>query len=89
MRGDVKRRSGLEADLRTFKVIKNYVTLLMNRARGSFYTTLIDEKSNDQGIRFRAAKKLLVKKDELLFPNYHDNSVLANDNRRILYTQDH
>ena len=39
----------------------------------------IDENSVDQGRLFRATKKLLVRKDELSFPDYHDKTALAND----------
>ena len=32
-----------------------------------------------QGRLFRATKKLLARKEELSFPNYHDKTTLAND----------
>ena len=50
----------------------------MNQARRSFYTNFIDENSADQGRLFRATKKLLVRKDEFSFPDYHDKTALAN-----------
>ena len=51
----------------------------MNVARRTFYTDFITENSSDQGRFFRAAKKLLTKKEKPCFPDYHDKSVLAND----------
>ena len=52
---------------------------MMNAAKKDFYTNFIAENSTDQGKLFRAAKKLLGKKEVPSFPNYVDKSVLAND----------
>ena len=73
------RKSKLLSDLNIFKSRKNHVTHLMNQARQAFYTNFIDENSADQGRLFQATKKLLSRKDELSFPEYHDKMVLAND----------
>ena len=51
----------------------------MNEARRTFYTNFIKENSDNQGKLFRAVNKLLVVKDELCFPNYHNNTALATD----------
>ena len=51
----------------------------MNEARRTFYTNFIKENSDDQGKLFKAVNKLLVAKDDLCFPNYHNNTVLATD----------
>ena len=67
------------SDLNIFKSRKNHVTHFMNQARQAFYTNFIDENSADQGRLFQATKKLLSRKDELSFPEYHDKMVLAND----------
>ena len=73
------RKTKLLSDLIIFKSKKNHVTHLMNQARQVFYTNFIDENSADQGRLFRATKKLLARKDELSFPDYHDKTALAND----------
>jgi hypothetical protein len=49
----------------------------MNEARRTFYTNFIKENSDNQGKLFRAVNKLLVVKDELRFPNYHNNTRTA------------
>ena len=51
----------------------------MNVARKTFYANFIAENSTDQRKLFRAAKKLLSKKEVPSFPDYSDKSVLAND----------
>ena len=51
----------------------------MNDARRIFYTDFIAENSADQGKLFRAAKKLLAKKEVPHFPEYCDNTVIANE----------
>ncbi|CAB4020270.1 RNA-directed DNA polymerase from transposon X-element, partial [Paramuricea clavata] len=64
---------------KSFKVKRNRVTYLMNEARRTFCTNFIKENSDNQGKLFRAANKLFVAKDELCFPNYHNNTALATD----------
>ena len=52
---------------------------MMNAAKKDSYTNFIAQNSMDQGKLFRAAKKLLAKKEVLSFPGYVDKSVVAND----------
>ena len=52
---------------------------MINIAKKDFYTNFIAENSTDQGKLFRAAKKLLAKKEVPSLPDYVDKSVLAND----------
>ena len=52
---------------------------MMNAAENDFHTNFIAENSMDQGKLFRAAMKLLAKKEVPSFPGYADKSVLAND----------
>ena len=51
----------------------------MKRGERFNYTNFIKEKSDDRGKLFRAVNKLLVSKDDLCFPNYHNNTALATD----------
>ena len=55
------------------------MTYLMNQARHTFYTKFIDENSTDHKRLFRAAKRLLAKKQELSFRYYHGKSKLVDD----------
>ena len=68
-----------QEDLHAFKVQRNRVTYMMNAAKKDFYTNFIAENSMDQGKLFRAAKKLLAKKEVPSFPGYTDKSVVVND----------
>ena len=52
---------------------------MMNAAKKDFYTNFIAENIVDQGKLFRAAKKLLAKKEVPSFPDCEDKSVLVND----------
>ena len=52
---------------------------MMNAAEKDYYTNFITQNSMDRGKLFRAAKKLLAKKEVPSFPGYADKSVLAND----------
>lgn len=72
------RRSGLREDFDAFKAQRNHVTFHMNAARKAFYTDFIMENASDQGRLFRAAKKLLSKKEAPSFPNYLDKTALTN-----------
>ena len=73
------RKTGLPEDFKAFKAQRNHVTYMMNEARRIFYTDFIAENSADQGKLFKAAKKLLAKKEVLHFPEYCDNTVIANE----------
>ena len=73
------RKSGLPEDFKSFKAQHNHVTNMMNDARRIFYIDFIAENSADQGKLFRAAKKFLAKKEAPHFPEYCDNTVIANE----------
>ena len=51
----------------------------MNQAKHAFCTDFIEENSNDQCKLFKAAKTLLGKSDDLLFPNHQDKTKLVDD----------
>jgi hypothetical protein len=51
----------------------------MNQARQEFYRNFIEENSIDQGRLFKAAKKLLSKRNDVSFPQYSDKVALVND----------
>ncbi|XP_028394508.1 uncharacterized protein LOC114518705 [Dendronephthya gigantea] len=73
------RRSKLAEDLLVFKRLKNHVTHISNKARKEFYTNFIQEHEGDQCKLFKATKAMLQPKSDLCFPDYHNNTVLAND----------
>ena len=73
------RKTGLPEDFKAFNAQCFHVTYMMNDARRIFYTDFIAENSADQGKLFRAAKKLLAKKEVPHFPEYCDNTVIANE----------
>ena len=73
------RKSGLPEDFIAFIAQRNHVTYMMNDARRIFYTDFIAENNADQGKLFRAAKKLLAKKEVPHFPEYCDNIAIANE----------
>ena len=51
----------------------------MNKARRNFYSEFMDQNGTDQRKLFNAAKKLLGMKDEPLFADHLDKTVIAND----------
>ena len=69
----------LPADLNAFKKHKNYVTYISTRAKRAFYTDFVSENSDDQGKLFRATRSLLIPNNDLYFPEYTNNTTLAND----------
>ena len=73
------RRTKSPFDFDQFKSKRNYAIFLMNQAKRAFYTEFIAENSNDQCKLFKAAKTLLGKNDDLLFPNHQDKTKLVND----------
>ena len=73
------RRTKSDIDYIDFKKKKNYVTYIMNQARQEFYRNFIEENSIDQGRLFKAAKKLLSKRNDVSFPQYSDKVALVND----------
>ena len=66
------RLSKLDSHLAVFKVKRNTVNNLMNKARQAFYTKLVEDKSCNQRTLFRANKRLFNQSqgDELP-PNLH------------------
>ncbi|CAB3987917.1 Hypothetical predicted protein, partial [Paramuricea clavata] len=74
----VWRRSGSAEDLLVFKRLKNHVTYISNKARKQFYVNFINEQDGDQRKLFKATKALLLPKSDLFFPDYHNNTALAN-----------
>ena len=75
-----------QEDLHAFKVQRNRVTY-MNAAKKDFYNNFIAENSMDHWRLFRAAKKLLAKKEVPSFPGYMDKFVLVNDIGKFFYPQ--
>ncbi len=73
------RRTNLNSDLADYKVQKNQTTFVMNCARKAFYTDFISQNSTNQRKLFEAAKILFTQRSDLLFPEYEDPDVLAND----------
>ena len=73
------RRSKSVVDFTHFKQKRNQVTYIMNQAKRKFYADFIEENKADQGQLFKAAKKLLGKKEELSFPDHFEKVSLAND----------
>ena len=73
------RRTKSVRHLADFKQKKDYATLLMNRARCTYYSEFINENSVDQGRLFRATKTLLKESNKLSLPEGSDAQVLAND----------
>ena len=61
-----------------FKRLKNHVTYISSKARKEFYVKFIQEQGGDQRKLFRATKALLLPKSDLCFPDYHNNTALAN-----------
>ena len=60
------------------------MTYLMNKARRVFYSAFLVENSADQRKLFNPAKKLLGMKDEPLFAEHLDKTIIANDIGRYL-----
>jgi len=73
------RANKLPTDFATFKMKKNYVTKLMNRARSRYYSDFIRDNSSDQRKLFRAAKSLLSEPKTLSLPDGTDTLALANN----------
>ena len=73
------RKTKAANDLLDFKSKRNHLTYLMNKARRDFYSEFMVQNGTDQRKLFNAAKKLLVMKDEPLFADHLDKTVIAND----------
>ena len=73
------RLSKLDSDLAVFKVKRNAVNNLMNKARQAFYTKLIEDNSCNQRKLFRVSKRLFNQpQGNELPPNLH-TPTFAND----------
>ena len=55
------------------------MTIIIHKARKTFYTDFVDDNSCDLGKLFRGMKALLAPKDNLCFPDYRDNRALADE----------
>ena len=77
------RRTRSQEDLLAFKKLKNHVTYISRRAKRAFYFDFVKDNSKNQGKLFRATRSLLLPRNELCFPEYTDNSILANDIGRL------
>ena len=73
------RKTKAADDLLDFKSKRNHVTFLMNEARRDFYSEFMAENGADQRKLFNAAKKLLGIKNEPLFAEHLDKTIIAND----------
>ena len=73
------RRTKLYGDFLVYKSKKNQATFVMKRARNEYYTTFIQENSSDHRKLFKSAKFIFNQETDLHFPEYSDNTVLAND----------
>ena len=73
------RKTKATNDLLGFKSKRNHVTFLMNKARRDSYSEFMAENGADQRKLFNAAKKLLGIKDESLFAEHLDKTIIAND----------
>ncbi|CAB3993776.1 Hypothetical predicted protein [Paramuricea clavata] len=75
------RRTKLYSDFLVYKPKKNQATFVMKRARNQCYTTFIQQNSSDRRKLFKSAKFLFNQETDFHFPEYCDNTVLANDIR--------
>ena len=73
------RKTKAADDLLDFKSKRNHVTYLVNKARRDFYSEFMVENGADQRKLFNAAEKLLGMKDEPLFAEHLDKTIIAND----------
>ena len=79
------RKTKAADDLLDFKSKRNHVTYLMNKARRDFCSEFMVENGADQRHQrklfrlFNAANKLLGMKDEPLFAEHLDKTIIAND----------
>jgi hypothetical protein len=76
------RRTKQLDDFEIYKSKKNYMIFVMNRSRKKFYTEFVLEHSSDQRKLFNAAncaKSLFHQGNDLNFPAYEDQIMLANN----------
>ena len=77
------RKTKNSVDLTIFKVKRNAVVSLMNKARKEFYTNFIEENSYDQRKLFKASKSLLNCKPCNAIPSDIDEKQFAEDIRKF------
>ena len=70
------RRTGLAADLRAFKDLRNQSNTLLNVARKVFYKDLIDDSSGDRKKLFSVTNRLLGVERDTQYPPFKDKVVL-------------
>ena len=73
------RRTRQLCDFQIYKSKKNYMIFVMNRSRKKYYTDFVLEHGSDQRKLFNAAKSLFNQRNDLNFPAYDDQTMLAND----------
>ena len=73
------RRTKQLRDFQIYKSKKNYMTVVMNRSRKKYYREFVLEHGSDQRKLFNAAKSLFHQRNDLSFPAYDDQIMLAND----------
>ena len=82
LRRKSERRWGttrLQNDYDLFKLNKNRVTFLMNRARREYFTNLINENSRDQRKLFTVCRSLLGCNKSFSLPSHVNDMTLANE----------
>ncbi len=72
------RRTKQLRDFQIYKSKKNYI-FVMNRSRKKMYSDFVLEHSSDQRKLFNATKSLFHQRNDLNFPAYEDQIMLAND----------
>ena len=73
------RRTRQLCDFQIYKSKKNYMIFVMNRSRKKYYTDFVLEHGSDQRKLFNAAKSLFHQRNDLNFPAYDDQIMLANN----------
>ena len=73
------RRTRQLCDFQIYKSKKNYMIFVMNRSPKKYYTDFVLEHGSDQRKLFNAAKSLFHQRNDLNFPAYDDQIMLAND----------
>ena len=73
------RRTNNACDLLNYKIHRNKVTSIMNKARCEFYKEFINTNSSNQRKLFRATKRLLRQSNDVPFPPFNDKLTFANN----------
>ena len=73
------RRTRSQEDWLAFKKLKNHFAHIKTRAKRAFCSDFVNDNSEDQRKLFRATRSLLLPRNKLCFPEYTDNSILANN----------